>query len=167
MPNHRRHGRPSFGCPFGNFHGRWGDRSPVKRFAVVSLFVVLVTSGCSSAAESSPSSTPEPIADSVQLTPTITPTSTSSTTTLPPTTAPGPVLITCNTDDPEPVVHVAPLGSEVVVTATSSIEREFHLHGYDLELTGLEVTFRFTATLPGEHELTEHPDHSTVCIISS
>jgi len=139
----------------------------MKLFAVLGLFVVLVTSGCSSAADSNPSSTSESTATDVRPSTTIVVTSTSTTTTLPPTTAPGPVVITCDTDDPEPIVHVAPLGSEVVVTATSSIEREFHLHGYDLELTGQEVTFQFTASLPGDHELTEHPDHTTVCIISS
>lgn len=78
-----------------------------------------------------------------------------------------PVVIECDVDDPEPSVHRAPIGSEIVLIARSSTEREFHLHGYDLELTGQEVTFQFTASLPGDHELTEHPDHTTVCIISS
>lgn len=77
------------------------------------------------------------------------------------------VTLTCDVDSGENPTFEVPLGTEVTLVATSSIEREFHLHGYDIELTGTSVTFQFTATLPGPHELTEHPDHSVVCSIVS
>jgi hypothetical protein len=77
------------------------------------------------------------------------------------------VTLTCDVDSGKNPTFEVPLGTEVTLVATSSIEREFHLHGYDIELTGTAVTFQFTATLPGPHELTEHPDHSVVCSIVS
>ncbi|MFZ8917667.1 MAG: hypothetical protein ACO20K_10095 [Ilumatobacteraceae bacterium] len=54
-----------------------------------------------------------------------------------------------------------------MLVAISTTEREYHLHEYDIELTGTEVRFAFTATIPGEIELTEHPGHSTVCTLLS
>jgi ferric-dicitrate binding protein FerR (iron transport regulator) len=77
------------------------------------------------------------------------------------------MTIECDTDSGDSPTFEVPLGSEVTLVAKSSIEREFHLHGYDIELTGTEVTFQFTANLPGPHELTEHPDHTVVCTIVS
>ena len=77
------------------------------------------------------------------------------------------VTLTCDADSGESPTFEVPLGTEVTLVATSAIEREFHLHGYDIELTGTQVTFQFTANLAGPHELTEHPDHSTVCTIVS
>ncbi len=73
----------------------------------------------------------------------------------------------CDTNDPEPRTFEVPLGSEVTLIARSAEEREYHLHGYDIELVGTEVTFQFTATIAGPSELTEHPGHSTVCTINS
>jgi hypothetical protein len=39
---------------------------------------------------------------------------------------------------------------------TSSESHEFHLHGYDIELEGTEVTFEFTADQVGDFELETH-----------
>ena len=73
----------------------------------------------------------------------------------------------CDADSNADQTFDVPLGTEVVLIATSSIEREYHLHEYDIELTGTEVRFTFTATIPGDIELTEHPGHSTVCTLVS
>ena len=90
-----------------------------------------------------------------------------STTSIPPTTVSNQMTIECDADSGESPTFEIPLGMDVTLVARSSTEREFHLHGYDIELTGTEVSFQFTADLPGPHELTEHPDHTTVCTIVS
>ena len=38
----------------------------------------------------------------------------------------------------------------------SEEEREFHLHGYDIELTGDDVVFEFVADKLGVFELEDH-----------
>ena len=138
-----------------------------QAFAVVPIaFLLGSLGGCSSSDESSP-----PTSTTFETTgapPSTTSSSTEPSPTAPTTTAePTGLTLRCDADSGESPVYEVPLGTSVTLVATSSIEREYHLHGYDIELTGEEVTFQFTADLPGPHELTEHPDHSTVCTIVS
>ena len=138
-----------------------------RAFAVVPIaFLLSSLGGCSSSDESSP-----PTSTTIETTgapPSTTSSSTEPSPTAPTTTA-GPTSLTlrCDADSGESPVYEVPLGTPVTLVARSSIEREYHLHGYDIELTGEEVMFQFTADLPGPHELTEHPDHTTVCTIVS
>lgn len=160
--------------------GLRSDRSDVRRLRPTTLsrapivlaiaFVVGSLAGCSSSDESVPpaSDASEPTdAPSTTTAPSIEPSTTAPNTTGPSTTGPTSLTLRCDADSGESPIFEVPLGTSVTLVATSSIEREFHLHGYDIELTGKEVTFMFTADLPGPHELTEHPDHSTVCTIVS
>lgn len=48
------------------------------------------------------------------------------------------------------------VGAPVTIIVTSDIEHEFHLHGYDVELTGTTVKFEFVADRAGEFELETH-----------
>lgn len=139
----------------------------MKRIAPLLLLLV---AACSSADESGrePVATTSPIV--AETTSTSTPSSTTTNapaSTSPPTTANNDITVVCDTNDPEPRTFEVPLGSEVTLIARSTEEREYHLHGYDIELAGTEVTFQFTATIAGPSELTEHPGHSTVCTINS
>lgn len=165
--------------------GARNDRSGVRTprpithpgASVVALvaFVIGSLTGCSSSDESAPPAStaaeptgapPSTTASSIEST-TIASTTAAPMTTTSTTTGPASLTIRCDADSAENPTFEVPLGTSVTLVASSSIEREYHLHGYDIELTGDEVTFQFTATLPGSHELTEHPDHSTVCTIVS
>ena len=48
------------------------------------------------------------------------------------------------------------VGSPTRIRLVSEEEREFHLHGYDIELTGDEVIFEFVADKLGVFELEDH-----------
>jgi hypothetical protein len=157
---------PAFGWePIGSPDRLMGMIRTSAALAFGALFLVACSSTETvSAPEPAPTSTPE----------TTTPTTTSPT----PTSDPAPstttstvantsLTLTCDADSGENPTFEVPLGTEVTLIATSSIEREFHLHGYDIELTGTDVTFQFVANLPGPHELTEHPDHATICTLVS
>lgn len=147
--------------------------------AVLVAFVIGGLAGCSSSNQSAPAtssdtkatgappSTTTPSIESTTIAPTTATPMTAPSTTGPTTTGPGSLTLRCDADSGESPIFEVPLGTSVTLVATSSIEREYHLHGYDIELTGEEVTFQFTADLPGPHELTEHPDHSTVCTVVS
>lgn len=79
--------------------------------------------------------------------------------------ASGPRSLTCDADSGSaPSFNVA-AGSNVTLVATSSREHEFHLHNYDIELSGTRVTFQFTATILGPSQLTLHPGHEVVCTV--
>lgn len=140
----------------------------MKRFFTVVVSSVLAVS-CSSSANA-------PQLDPTPSTAAILDSRPSATTTLPPAptssvapepTTPGPITITCDADAGGAQTFEVPLGADVTLIAVSASEREYHLHGYDLELSGTQVTFQFTATISGASELTEHPGHSTVCTIVS
>jgi hypothetical protein len=49
-----------------------------------------------------------------------------------------------------------PLGSPVNIRVRGSMEDEFHLHGYDLDLRGTDVVFTFTADQLGTFVLEAH-----------
>ncbi len=106
-----------------------------------------------------PASTSPPLSTATTVNTTTEATSTS--------TIPSPTEIVCDADSSRDQSFEVPLGTDVVLVATSTTEREYHLHEYDIELTGTEVTFVFTATIPGVIQLTEHPGHSTVCTLVS
>ena len=148
-----------------------------SRASIAVLVAVAIggLAGCSSSDQTAPATSsdtdatgapPSTTTPSIEST-TIAPTTVTPMTTAPATTGPTSLTLRCDADSGESPVFEVPLGTSVTLVATSSIEREYHLHGYDIELTGKEVTFMFTADLPGPHELTEHPDHSTVCTIVS
>ena len=149
------------------------DRSGVRpsTFVIVAVIAFGVgLAGCSSSNDSAPPTSSAPVTTDAPASTTTSPTeSSTSVPTTPTTTTTGPANLTlrCDADSGESPIFEVPLGTSVTLVATSSIEREYHLHGYDIELTGEEVTFQFTATIPGPHELTEHPDHTTVCTIVS
>ena len=143
---------------------------PQASLVVPIAFLLGSLGGCSPSDESAPPTSTAiettgaspPTASSPNETSSTAPTTTGSTTTGPPS-----LTLRCDADSGESPVFEVPLGTSVTLVATSSVEREYHLHGYDIELAGKEVTFQFTADIPGPHELTEHPDHSTVCTIVS
>lgn len=68
-------------------------------------------------------------------------------------------------DEGSQVIPV-PLGSPVKIRVRRSIEDEFHLHGYDLELTGTDVQFSFTADRLGEFLLEAHNSGEQILTLS-
>lgn len=140
-----------------------------KRVVAVVVVGTLLTASCSSSASDVELASAPPTSAILDSRPsvsaTLAPTSTNSV--VPESTMPGLMTITCDADAGGNQTFDVPLGTDVTLIAVSSSEREYHLHGYDLELSGTQVTFQFTATIPGPSELTEHPGHSTVCTIVS
>jgi len=55
-----------------------------------------------------------------------------------------------------PVTASAVVGSPIRIRIVSDEETEFHLHGYDIELTGDDVVFDFVADQLGVFELEDH-----------
>ena len=58
------------------------------------------------------------------------------------------------------------LGSPVKIRVRNAVEDEFHLHGYDLELTGTDVQFSFTADRLGEFLLESHSTGQQLLILT-
>jgi hypothetical protein len=58
------------------------------------------------------------------------------------------------------------LGTPVKIRVRSAVEDEFHLHGYDLELTGTDVQFSFTADRLGEFLLESHSSGQQLFILT-
>lgn len=58
------------------------------------------------------------------------------------------------------------LGTPITIRVRASQSDEFHLHGYDLELTGTDVTFNFVADRLGEFELETHNSGQLVLMLS-
>jgi hypothetical protein len=48
----------------------------------------------------------------------------------------------------------------------AEVEDEFHLHGYDIELSGDDVTFEFVADKLGDFELESHDSGEVLLILS-
>jgi len=69
-------------------------------------------------------------------------------------------------EDGAPATASVVLGQEVTIVVTADDEHEFHLHGYDLELTGTEVSFEFVADREGEFELETHDTGELVLTLS-
>ena len=68
-------------------------------------------------------------------------------------------------EDDAPVDASVVVGSPVTIVITSDEEHEFHLHGYDIELSGDEVTFEFVADTLGEFELETHDTSEVVVVL--
>ena len=66
------------------------------------------------------------------------------------------IVVDVDADAAEPGTQTVPLGSTVSLHITSAEEHEFHLHGYDLESEGTDVTVTFVADEAGEFEVETH-----------
>ncbi|MFM8529885.1 MAG: hypothetical protein ACKOD2_09465, partial [Ilumatobacteraceae bacterium] len=135
----------------------------VKRFLLVpTLSSLLIISGCGSSGSSDADPTAAPSTEQIAATPT------DPMTTMPPTstaakdepeTGTAPTLSTnieIDADTDAPVEASAVVNSPVRIRIVSDEERELHLHGYDIELTGDEVVFEFVADTLGVFELEDH-----------
>lgn len=58
------------------------------------------------------------------------------------------------------------LGTPMTIRVRSTRAEEFHLHGYELELTGTDVTFTFVADVLGEFELETHGSGALVLLLT-
>ena len=148
----------------------------MKIYSRPGLFVGLVASlvgviGCSSEGSTSPASNP-PITEAMTQTPTdpastSAPTSTASKET-PESGTPSTESVAIEIDADAGVAEVASvaLGSPVVIQVFSETEQEFHLHGYDIELMGDDVTFDFIADKLGDFELESHESGEILLTLS-
>jgi hypothetical protein len=95
------------------------------------------------------------------------PATTAATTTAPPptTAAPAPtttrpavieIAVDADTAAAAPMAESVALGEHVRITVRTATAQEFHLHGYDIDGSGTEVIFDFTADLPGVFVLESH-----------
>ena len=87
-------------------------------------------------------------------------------TTIRETSTPGSFDFACDAESGSTPNFTVPFGSSVKIVVTSAAEREFHLHGYDIELSGTRVTFNFTADIGGRNMVSIHPNHDVVCYIN-
>lgn len=135
----------------------------MKKFLPTAIFGVLglAAIGCSST-DSSESPTVPPSTEQLAATPTdpentMPPTSTAARdepeTGTPPTLS---TNIEIDVEEDAPVEASAVVGSPTRIRIVSDEEREFHLHGYDIELTGDDVVFEFVADKLGVFELEDH-----------
>lgn len=67
-----------------------------------------------------------------------------------------PVTIEVDADAADPLAQTVPLGTPLTIHVVSAESHEFHLHGYDIEQEGTDVTFTFTADAAGDFELETH-----------
>lgn len=58
------------------------------------------------------------------------------------------------------------LGTPMTIRVRASKSDEFHLHGYDLKLTGSDVTFNFVADRLGDFELETHDSGQLVMMLT-
>lgn len=77
-----------------------------------------------------------------------------------------PVSILIDADSGETQDVSVALGTPMVIRIRSTAAEEFHLHGYDLELAGTDVTFEFVADKLGEFELETHGSGALVLRLS-
>mgnify|MGYP000116619002 CR=1 FL=1 len=68
----------------------------------------------------------------------------------------------CDADSGTPVAQTVPLGTPLTIHVVTKTDQEFHLHGYDIEQEGTDVTFTFTADQAGEFELESHATETVV-----
>jgi hypothetical protein len=66
------------------------------------------------------------------------------------------VVIEVDADSGTPGTQTVPLGTPVSFHVVTATEQEFHLHGYDVEEEGTDVTISFTADQAGSFELESH-----------
>lgn len=72
------------------------------------------------------------------------------------------VVVDVDGDAAAPGTRTVPLGSTVSLHITSTEEHEFHLHGYDLEAEGTDLTLTFVADEAGEFEIETHDTEEVV-----
>lgn len=77
-----------------------------------------------------------------------------------------PVSILIDADSGETQDVSVALGTPMTIRVRSTRAEEFHLHGYDLELTGTDVTFTFVADELGEFELETHGSGALVLLLT-
>lgn len=127
---------------------------------IVAAGITLI--GCGASGSDDAGVTAAPSTEQIAATPT------DPVTTNPPTTTAGkdepetgtpPTLSTnidIDADSDAPVEASAVVNTPVRIHIVSDEEREFHLHGYDIELTGDDVVFEFVADELGVFELEDH-----------
>ena len=71
-----------------------------------------------------------------------------------------------NADAGVPEVASVALGSPVVIQVFSETEQDFHLHGFDIDLMGDDVTFDFVADKLGDFELESHESGEILLTLS-
>ena len=143
-----------------------------RRVLFVGFIACLVgVSGCSSEGSSSPASNP-PITEVMTQTPTdpasISAPTSSASKEIPETGTPSTesVAIEVDADAGVPEVASVALGSPVVIQVFSETEQDFHLHGFDIDLMGDDVTFDFIADKLGDFELESHESGEILLTIS-
>ena len=77
-----------------------------------------------------------------------------------------PVTIEVDADSGAPVEQTVPLGTPLTIHVVSAESHEFHLHGYDVEQEGTDVTFTLTADEAGEFELETHDTEVVVMVLT-
>lgn len=143
-----------------------------RRVLFVGFIASLVgVSGCSSEGSTSPASNP-PITEVMTQTPTdpasISAPTSSASKEIPETGTPSTesVAIEIDADAGVPEVASVALGSPVVIQVFSETEQDFHLHGFDIDLMGDDVTFDFVADKLGDFELESHESGEILLTIS-
>ena len=66
------------------------------------------------------------------------------------------VVIEVDADSGTPGTQTVPLGTPVSFHIVTATEQEFHLHDYDIEQGGTDVTMTFVADQAGTFELESH-----------
>ncbi len=142
-----------------------------RRSLVLLAAMPLVIAGCGDDDSASPDTTvsvteaattvpttpaPTAAAPTTPAAATTTSTATTSTTVAPTTPPVVEITIDADTAAAAPLTETVALGEQVRIVVRSATPQEFHLHGYDVEDTGTEVVFAFTADMPGEFELESH-----------
>lgn len=72
------------------------------------------------------------------------------------------IVVAVDADAAAPGTQTVPLGSTVSLQITSNVEHEFHLHGYDIEDEGTDVTMTFVASEAGAFEVEIHGDEKVI-----
>ena len=127
------------------------------------LLPTIAIAACASGSQATTTSstTGTPVLTSPETTPTLTPSTTVAASTVagsPTTSADSAiqVVVEVREGDVEGGGRIeVPLGSEVVLSVTSDVADEVHVHGYDLFFdveAGVSTSFRFTADVPGIFE---------------
>lgn len=72
------------------------------------------------------------------------------------------VSIDVDADAAEPGTQTVPVGSTVSLHISGAESHEYHLHGYDIEQEGTDVTITFEATEAGSFEVETHDTEQVV-----
>jgi heme/copper-type cytochrome/quinol oxidase subunit 2 len=72
------------------------------------------------------------------------------------------IVIDIDADAAEPTTQTVAKGSTVSLHITAADVHEFHVHGYDVESEGTDVTITFVADEAGEFEVETHDTEEVV-----